>query len=211
MDIEGAANKDIREEQMGVKKEMANLSVLRWAHKSSLFYLQFGLACCVMEMLSTGASRFDLDRFGMIPRGSPRQADIIIVAGTLTWKMAPMLKRLYDQMAEPKYVIAMEGTNDVSREHTPAEVYPYLLLMIDNARKNAEVEDVRMMLATIIPRLDGRNPQTEAMNNEAIIPAQQAKKNVKFCDPWTAYWSYGDWQSLMWDEKHPNQTESYCF
>jgi NADH-quinone oxidoreductase B subunit len=96
-------------EEKPVVKEMANLSILRWAHKSSLFYLQFGLACCVMEMLSTGASRFDLDRFGMIPRGSPRQADIIIVAGTLTWKMAPMLKRLYDQMAEPKYVIAMGG------------------------------------------------------------------------------------------------------
>jgi hypothetical protein len=106
----------------------------------------------------------------------------------------------------PQYVMAMEGTNDVSREHTPAEVYPDLLLMIDNARKNSDVEDVKVMLATIIPRLDGRNPQTEAMNLEAIIPAQQAKKRVRLCDPWTAFWNYGDWQSLMWDEKHPNQT-----
>ncbi len=106
----------------------------------------------------------------------------------------------------PQYVMAMEGTNDVSREHTPAEVYPDLLLMIDNARKNSDVEDVNVMLATIIPRLDGRNPQTEAMNLEAIIPAQQAKKHVRLCDPWTAFWNYGDWASLMWDDKHPNQT-----
>ncbi len=106
MEIEKQLNLDLTEEKAGAKK-MANLSVLRWAHKSSLFYLQFGLACCVMEMLSTGASRFDLDRFGMIPRGSPRQSDIILVAGTLTWKMAPILKRLYDQMAEPRYVLAM--------------------------------------------------------------------------------------------------------
>lgn len=108
VEINKSANNDPMVEKVETRK-MANLSVLRWAHKSSLFYLQFGLACCVMEMLSTGASRFDLDRFGMIPRGSPRQADIIIVAGTLTWKMAPILKRLYDQMAEPKYVIAMGG------------------------------------------------------------------------------------------------------
>lgn len=108
MEIEKQLNLDLVEEKAGAKK-MANLSVLRWAHKSSLFYLQFGLACCVMEMLSTGASRFDLDRFGMIPRGSPRQSDIILVSGTLTWKMAPILKRLYDQMAEPRYVLAMGG------------------------------------------------------------------------------------------------------
>jgi NADH-quinone oxidoreductase subunit B len=90
-------------------KEMANISVFRWAHKSSLWFLQFGLACCVMEMMAASAPRFDFDRFGVIPRSSPRQSDFIIVAGTLTWKMAPMLKRLYDQMPEPKYVIAMGG------------------------------------------------------------------------------------------------------
>lgn len=95
--------------ELSEPKEMPNLSILRWAHKSSLWYLSFGLACCVMEMMSASGSRFDFDRFGVIPRGSPRQSDFIIVAGTLTWKMAPMLKRLYDQMPEPKYVIAMGG------------------------------------------------------------------------------------------------------
>ncbi len=106
MDIENEIN-PYNPKKIMQPKEMANLTVLRWAHKSSLWYLVFGLACCVMEMMATGGSRFDFDRFGVMPRASPRQADFIIVAGTLVWKMAPMLKRLYDQMAAPKYVIAM--------------------------------------------------------------------------------------------------------
>lgn len=87
--------------------EGVNIPLIRWARRSSLWFLSFGLACCVMEMIHTGASRFDFDRFGIMPRSSPRQADFIIVAGTLTKKMAPLVRRLYDQMAEPKYVIAM--------------------------------------------------------------------------------------------------------
>lgn len=79
-----------------------------WARESSLWFLLFGLACCAIEgLMATQAPRFDFDRFGIIPRFSPRQADVMIVAGTLTKKMAPSLKRLYDQMPEPKYVIAM--------------------------------------------------------------------------------------------------------
>jgi len=81
--------------------------LVNWARKSSLWFLTFGLACCAIEMISTNASRYDLDRFGIIPRATPRQADLMIVAGTVTHKMAPMVKRLYDQMPEPKYVIAM--------------------------------------------------------------------------------------------------------
>ena len=110
MDLKNVAGEmELEVADMGPSKEMANLTVLRWAHKSSLFYLSFGLACCVMEMMAASAPRFDFDRFGVIPRSSPRQADFIFVAGTLTWKMAPILKRLYDQMPEPKYVIAMGG------------------------------------------------------------------------------------------------------
>lgn len=80
---------------------------VNWSRKSSLWPLSFGLACCAFEMISANASRWDLDRFGVFPRPTPRQADLIIVAGTLTKKMAPRLKRLYEQMAEPKYVISM--------------------------------------------------------------------------------------------------------
>lgn len=74
---------------------------------NSLWPLTFGLACCAIEMMGTGGSHYDLDRFGVIFRASPRQSDVMIVAGTVTKKMAPLLRRLYDQMPEPKWVIAM--------------------------------------------------------------------------------------------------------
>ncbi|NQX61975.1 NuoB/complex I 20 kDa subunit family protein [Paenibacillus qinlingensis] len=78
-----------------------------WARSNSLWPLTFGLACCGIEMMATGGSHYDLDRFGVIFRTSPRQSDVMIVAGTVTKKMAPLLRRLYDQMPEPKWVIAM--------------------------------------------------------------------------------------------------------
>lgn len=82
--------------------------VLNWARKCSLYPLSFGLACCVFEMIAAAASRFDLSRFGMeVMRASPRQADLLIVSGTVTWKMAPAIRLLYDQMPEPKWVISM--------------------------------------------------------------------------------------------------------
>ncbi|RMD83682.1 MAG: NADH-quinone oxidoreductase subunit B [Candidatus Dadabacteria bacterium] len=81
--------------------------LLNWARKSSLWYMLFGLACCAIEMMHTGGPRADLDRFGMAPRATPRTSDLMIVAGTLTLKMALRTKLLYEQMAEPKYVLSM--------------------------------------------------------------------------------------------------------
>jgi NAD(P)H-quinone oxidoreductase subunit K len=78
-----------------------------WAKMSSLYPLMFGTACCFMEFMAAYASRFDMERYGMIPRATPRQADLMITAGTITMKYAPNLVRLYEQMPEPKYVIAM--------------------------------------------------------------------------------------------------------
>jgi NADH-quinone oxidoreductase subunit B len=78
-----------------------------WARKSSLWPMTFGIACCAIEMMGAGASHNDLDRFGMVFRASPRQSDVMIVAGTVTKKMVPIIKRLYEQMPEPKWVIAM--------------------------------------------------------------------------------------------------------
>jgi NADH-quinone oxidoreductase subunit B len=81
--------------------------VVNWSRSRSLWPLTFGLACCAIEMTPTGAARFDLDRFGVLFRASPRQADLIIIAGTVTKKMVPVIKTVYEQMPEPRYVVAM--------------------------------------------------------------------------------------------------------
>ncbi len=81
--------------------------LFNWARKSSIWPVTFGLACCAIEMMATFASRFDVERFGMVTWASPRHSDLMIVSGTVTIKMAPMLKRIYDQMPDPKWVISM--------------------------------------------------------------------------------------------------------
>jgi NADH-quinone oxidoreductase subunit B len=111
--------------------------ILNWSRRNSLWPMMFGLACCAIEMIATAASRYDFSRFGMeVMRPSPRQADVMIVSGTVTKKMIPQIVRLYNQMPEPKYVIAMgacasgggpfkEGYNVVSGvdKFVPVDVY----------------------------------------------------------------------------------------
>lgn len=80
--------------------------VLNWARLSSLYFLTFGIACCAIEMMAAGLSRYEFDRYGMIPRATPRQADLLIIAGPVIKKMAPVIKTLYAQMPEPKYVMS---------------------------------------------------------------------------------------------------------
>ena len=99
----------IRKEGLSTSVLIAPLeAAVNWSRANSLWPLTFGLACCAIEMMAVGADKFDIDRFGSGAfRATPRQADLMIVAGTVTYKMAPRLKRLYDQMPEPKFVMAM--------------------------------------------------------------------------------------------------------
>jgi NADH-quinone oxidoreductase subunit B len=128
---------EIPPEMMGQVSITTLDKIYNWGRRSSIWPMMFGLACCAIEMICTATSRFDFARFGMeIMRPSPRQADLMIVAGTVTKKMIPQIVRLYNQMPEPKYVIAMgscasgggpfkEGYNVVSGvdEYVPVDVY----------------------------------------------------------------------------------------
>ena len=97
-------NKDLQDQGFLVT---STADIINWARTGSLHWMTFGLACCAVEMMHTSMPRYDLERFGTAPRASPRQSDLIIVAGTLTNKMAPAFRKIYDQMPEPRYVISM--------------------------------------------------------------------------------------------------------
>jgi len=93
--------------------------VLNWGRENSLWLYLMGLACCAIEMMQTAGPRSDLDRFGMAPRATPRQSDLMIVSGTLTYKMAKRVKLLYEQMAEPRYVISMGSCSNCGGLFSP--------------------------------------------------------------------------------------------
>jgi NADH-quinone oxidoreductase subunit B len=108
MDVKLINIPDQEMEEMRRNVFLTTLEQLKaWARSNSLWPLTFGLACCAIEMMGVGSSHYDLDRFGSFFRTSPRQSDVMIVSGTVTKKMAPIVRRLYDQMPEPKWVIAM--------------------------------------------------------------------------------------------------------
>jgi len=107
-DDQDALLKRVTDELDGKGFVVANLErLVNWARTGSLWPMTFGLACCAVEMIHSATARYDLDRFGLVFRPSPRQSDVMIVAGTLTNKMAPALRKVYDQMAEPRWVISM--------------------------------------------------------------------------------------------------------
>ncbi len=99
----------VPEERGGGIALLSSSSLFKWGQSNSVWFLSFGTACCAIEMMAANATHYDFERFGVMPRATPRQADLMIVAGTITKKMAPLVVRLYEQMPEPKYVIAMGG------------------------------------------------------------------------------------------------------
>jgi NADH-quinone oxidoreductase subunit B len=115
MNLNSDKQKQIPEEFKDLAKDFAEKgfittssdNLINWARTGSLHWMTFGLACCAVEMMQTSMPRYDLERFGAAPRASPRQSDVMIVAGTLTNKMAPALRKVYDQMPEPRYVVSM--------------------------------------------------------------------------------------------------------
>jgi NADH-quinone oxidoreductase subunit B len=111
----GVSGRDYDRAAEGLSGDLADASFLTtrlddaitWARTGSLMWMSFGLACCAVEMIQAAMPRYDIERFGAAPRGSPRQSDLMIVSGTLCNKMAPALRKVYDQMPEPRYVISM--------------------------------------------------------------------------------------------------------
>jgi NADH-quinone oxidoreductase subunit B len=137
--------------------------LLNWSRLSSLWYLLFGLACCAIELMQTGGPRADLDRFGSVPRATPRQSDLIIIAGTITLKMATRVRLLYEQMPYPKYVISMGSCSN------SGGLFSYAYSVLRGIDKVIPVDVY----------LPGCPPRPEALT-EALLSIQDKIKKEKF-------------------------------
>ncbi len=137
--------------------------LLNWTRLSSLWYLLFGLACCAIELMQTGGPRADLDRFGSVPRASPRQSDLIIIAGTITLKMASRIRRLYEQMPYPKYVVSMGSCSN------SGGLFSYAYSVLRGIDKVIPVD-------TYVP---GCPPRPEALT-ESLLFLQEKIRKEKF-------------------------------
>uniref|UniRef100_A0A8B9XTK4 NADH dehydrogenase [ubiquinone] iron-sulfur protein 7, mitochondrial n=1 Tax=Bos mutus grunniens TaxID=30521 RepID=A0A8B9XTK4_BOSMU len=145
--------------------------LINWARRSSLWPMTFGLACCAVEMMHMAAPRYDMDRFGVVFRASPRQSDVMIVAGTLTNKMAPALRKVYDQMPEPRYVVSMGRLPAYCRG--PA-VWHSAAAEEDQTGK--EVADLVPQVVLAPGRPEHRPSKRRSINpiNPPCVPAQRA-------------------------------------
>ncbi len=167
--------------------------LIQWARTGSLMWMTFGLACCAVEMMQLVMPRYDVERFGFAPRGSPRQSDVMIVAGTLTNKMAPALRKVYDQMPEPRYVISMGScANGGGYYHysysvvrgcdriVPVDIYVpgcpptaeallYGVLMLQKKiRRTGTIETVERLLATANADASAREGDTRGAMDDAL-------------------------------------------
>ena len=144
--------------------------LLNWMRKSSIWYMLFGLACCAIELMHTGGPRADIDRFGATPRASARQSDLMIVAGTLTLKMALRTRLLYDQMPDPKYVISMGSLRELRRP------VPARLLGLRRRRQDPAGRCVRARMPAASRGADRRPAQAAGKDDDRALARARAER-----------------------------------